>query len=180
MTKYELVVLGFLSDGPIHGYQINRNVKTHCMGSWANISFAMVYKTLTKLEESEMVRKVKVERAGLMPERRIYRLTSKGKKRLASLVEKSLTDENLTSDLSDLGYFFIHALPNKDALECLNERKAFMEKIIKNLQERQAALVEEEPINRTVSIEKSLDRFKSELSHLKRLVKQMGWRLPSR
>jgi DNA-binding PadR family transcriptional regulator len=134
----------------------------------------MVYKTLTKLEESGMVTKVKVERAGLMPERRIYRLTSKGKKRLANLVEKSLTNDNLTSDLSDLGYLFIHGLPKKEAMECLNKRKAFVEKIIRDLQERQAALVEKEPINRTVSIEKSLDRFKSEQSHLKKLAKTFG------
>ena len=174
MSKYEMVVLGFLSDKPAYGYQINREVRIHRMDSWANIQPPMIYKTLTNFEKEGMVNKVKVERAGLMPERSIYRLTSKGKKRLAGLIEKSLTDDNLTSDLSNLGYFFIHGLSKKEARDCLKKREDFLGSVIREIQERLEALGKKTPVNVLLVVEKDLDRFKSELSHLKKLAKAFG------
>lgn len=171
--KYELLVMGFLLDRPMHGYQINREAKKHRMDSWANIYAPMVYKTVTKLEKDGMIKNSKVEREGRMPERRIYRLTSRGKERLAQLVEKSLKDRNLTYDLSSLGYFFIVALPKERALECLNQRKSLAERTIKSLNERRAEFKGKTPINRLLVLEKDVDRFKSELSHLKKLIKRV-------
>ena len=172
MSKYELVVLGFLSDGPTHGYQVNRQVKAHRMTSWANIATPMVYKTLTNLEKSGMVGKVRVERDGLMPERRIYQLTGKGKKRLATLVEKSFTDKNLSVDISALGYFFVHALSKTKALECLGKRKSLLEEVIQDLQDRRGALKAKAPLTRIFSIERDLDRFKSEMARLEKIIEK--------
>lgn len=48
---------------------------------------------------------------------------------MASLVEKSLMDKNLTSDLSNLAYFFIHGLSKKEARDCFKKkRKDFLGK----------------------------------------------------
>lgn len=172
MAKYELVVMGFLNDRAMHGYQINREVKTHRMDSWAKISPPMVYKTLANLEKEKMVNKVKVEREGLMPERRIYELTKKGREFLGSLVEKSLMERNLTFDLSNLGYFFILSLPKDKALECLEKKKTLLERTIKSLNKRLEDFRGKTPLNRFVVIEKDLDRFKGELQHLKKLIKK--------
>lgn len=173
MYKYELVVMGFLLDKPMHGYQINREVKIHRMDSWAKINTPVIYITLAKLEKNGMINNSKVEREGLMPERKIYRLTAKGKARLANLVERSLMDKNLTYDLSNLGYFFIFALPKERAFECLKQKKALLERTIKSLNKRLEDFRGKTPINRFVVIEKDLDRFKSELSHLKKMIKRV-------
>ena len=92
-SKSELVVLGLLHDKPMHGYQIIKVAKTYQMNSWANIMPPTIYMTITKLEMDGMIQTSKVEKEGFMPERKIYRLTQKGKKRLAQLVENSLLDE---------------------------------------------------------------------------------------
>jgi len=172
MSKYELVVMGFLMDRPMHGYQINQEVKIHRMDSLAKISPPMVYKILTKLEGEGMINS-KVEREGLMPERKVYRLTSKGKERLAHLVERSLMDKNITYDLSNMGYFFLFALPKEKALECLKQKKDFLEKSVKSLKKRLEDFRGKTPLNRFLVIEKDLDRFKSELYHVKRLIRKV-------
>jgi DNA-binding PadR family transcriptional regulator len=165
MSKYELVVMGFLLDEPMHGYQINQLVKVHRMDSWAKISPPMIYKTLGSLEDQGMVSSRR-EREGLMPERRVYSLTSKGRERLARLVEKSLLDKNITYDLSNLGYFFIFALDKEKALDCLKQKKVLLEKTIRSLRKRMEEYRGKTPVNRFLVLEKDHDRFRSELHHL--------------
>jgi DNA-binding PadR family transcriptional regulator len=167
--KYELVVLGFLLDRPMYGYQLNQEVKMYRMDSWAKISPPMVYKTLIKLHQNNLIIS-HTEKKGLMPERKVYRLTEKGNKRLADLVERSLMDKNLTNDLSNLGYFFIFALPKEKAMECLVQKKANLERAIKSMNKRLENFRGKTPINRFLVIEKDLDRFQSELSHLNQLI----------
>lgn len=174
MYKYDLIVMGFLLDRPMHGYEINRQVKWHQMDSWAQIKYPMIYMALRKLEKQGMITNARIEREGLMPERRIYRLTTKGERHLAKLVEKSLLDQNLTGDMSNLGYFFIFALNKDDAMECLNRRKKICERTIRSLHKRREEVRDRTPINRFLVIEKDVDRFKSELLHLRKMINKLG------
>ena len=169
MSKYELVVMGFLLDKPMHGYEINQQVKVHRMDSWAKISPPMIYKTLTVLDK-EGLAVCRRERQGLMPERRVYRLTKKGKEHLADLVEKSLLDKNITYDLSNLGYFFIFALDRDKAMACLNQKKSLLERTLQSLQKRLDSFQGRTPANRFLVLEKDYDRFQSELSHILRMI----------
>jgi DNA-binding PadR family transcriptional regulator len=169
MSKYELVVMGFLLDQPMHGYQINQYVKTHRMDSWAKISPPMIYKTLFALDRQGMVVSRR-EREGLMPERRVYRLTPTGIERLANLVERSLQDKNITYDLSNLGYFFIFALDREKALECLGQKKVLLEKTLRSLKKRMEEFKGKTPANRFLVLEKDSDRFRSELHHLNLMI----------
>ena len=173
MSKYELVVMGFLNDRPMHGYQINKQTKIHRMDSWAMITAPMIYTALGKLEKAGMIKLTGVEREGFMPERRIYRLTPKGKQRLALLVEKSLMGKDLTRDLSNLGYFFLLALSKEKAQACLNRRGTLLENTIKSLKRRRDEFKGKTPINHLLVIERDLDRFKRELSHLRRMISSM-------
>jgi len=167
--KYELMVMGFLLDRPMYGYQLNQEVKIHRMDSWAKISPPMVYKTLIKLNQHGMISS-HTEKVGLMPERKVYQLTEKGRVRLAAIVERSLMDKNLTNDLSNLGYFFIFALPKEKTMVCLNQKQVFVERAIRSMEKRLNEFKGKTPQNRFLVIEKDLDRFKSELNHLKRLI----------
>jgi DNA-binding PadR family transcriptional regulator len=172
MSKYELVVMGFLLDRPMHGYQINQSVKTHRMDSWAKISPPMIYKTLFGLERQGMVVSRK-EREGLMPERRVYRLTPEGTERLSHLVERSLLDKNITYDLSNLGYFFIFALEKDKALDCLKQKKSLLEKTLRSLRKRMEEFRGRTPANRLLVLEKDFDRFRSELHHLNVMIERV-------
>lgn len=169
MSKYELVVMGFLLDRPMHGYQINQEVKVHRMDSWAKISPPMIYKTLAALDQEGMVVSRR-EREGLMPERRVYRLTQRGRERLARLVERSLLDKNITYDLSNLGYFFIFALDKEKALDCLRQKKGLLERTLRSLEKRMSDFKGKTPANRFLVLEKDYDRFQSELRHLDEMI----------
>ena len=165
MSKYELVVMGFLQDRPMHGYQINQQVRIHRMDSCAKISRPMIYKTLFALEREGMVTSRR-EKQGLMPERRVYTLNRLGRERLANLVERSLLDKNITYDLSNLGYFFIFALDREKALECLRQKKVLLERTLASLKKRFKDFAGRTPGNRFLVLEKDHDRFRSELHHL--------------
>lgn len=78
---------------------------------------------------------------------------------------------DLTNDLSNLAYFFISALPKDKAIECLSQRKTLAENTVKSLRKRLAEFEGKTSVNRLFVIEKDLDRFKSELSRLKKLIK---------
>jgi len=172
MSKYELVVMGFLLDRPMHGYQINQEVKVHRMDSWAKISPPMIYKTLAALDQAGMVVSRR-EREGLMPERRVYRLTQRGKERLARLVERSLLDKNITYDLSNLGYFFIFALDRDKALDCLRQKRVLLQRTLRSLEKRMSDFKGRTPANRFLVLEKDYDRFQSELRHLDEMIQKV-------
>lgn len=172
MSKYELVVMGFIFDRPMHGYQINQQVKVYRMDSWAKISPPMIYKTLTNLDREGVVISRR-EREGLMPERRVYRLTRQGKERLAKLVERSLLDKNITYDLSNLGYFFIFALDRDRALECLKQKRILLERTLSSLRKRLEDWRGKTPANRFLVLEKDYDRFRSELQHLNKMIERV-------
>jgi DNA-binding PadR family transcriptional regulator len=173
MSKYELVVMGFLLDRPMHGYQMNQYVKVHRLDSWAKVSPPMIYKTLATLDGAGMV-VARTEREGLMPERRVYSLTARGKERLANLVERSLLDKNITYDLSNLGYFFIFALEKEKAMECLRQKKVLLEKTLRSLKKRMEDFKGRTPANRFLVLEKDYDRFRSELHHLNAMIERVA------
>jgi DNA-binding PadR family transcriptional regulator len=172
MSKYELVVMGFIQDQPMHGYHINRQVKIYRMDSWAKISPPMIYKTLTNLDRDGMIISRR-EREGLMPERRVYRLTPRGKERLAKLVEKSLLDKNITYDLSNLAYFFIFALDKDRAIQCLKQKRILLERTLASLKKRLEEYRGKTPANRFLVLEKDYDRFQSELRHLNQMIERV-------
>jgi DNA-binding PadR family transcriptional regulator len=129
----------------------------------------MIYKTLGNLEVEGMVR-VRRERKGLMPERRVYRLTPRGGERLAKLVEKSLLDKNHTWDLSNLGYFFLFALSKDRTLECLKQKKILLDKTLSSLRKKVDAFRGKAPANRVHALEKEYDLLLTELHYLNKMI----------
>ena len=45
----DLAILGLLSEGDLHGYEIRRRLREH-LGLLANVSFGSIYPALTRLE----------------------------------------------------------------------------------------------------------------------------------
>lgn len=66
------IILGVLTDGPMHGYEIMRQLEDKSHGMWRP-SPGSVYPTLQLLEEKDLV--VATEKAG----KKVYALTDKGR-----------------------------------------------------------------------------------------------------
>jgi DNA-binding PadR family transcriptional regulator len=81
-TKAELVVLGLLTEGPMHGYELLERFHDRGMGLWTELSRASVYQVLRRLErDGAVVGRAQVGREG--PDRRVFRITKAGRDRLA-------------------------------------------------------------------------------------------------
>jgi transcriptional regulator len=78
----EVLILALLEERDRHGYEIARLIEERSRGA---ISFhvASLYPTLYRMEEKELIEGRWVERAG-QRRRRYYRITSAGRKMLAS------------------------------------------------------------------------------------------------
>src|SRR2546429_6753203 len=75
----ELVVLAFLEDESLHGYELTQRIEERSGGA-LTFNFASLYATLYKLEERKWIQGRWVEKAG-QRRRRYYKITPEGRER---------------------------------------------------------------------------------------------------
>jgi DNA-binding PadR family transcriptional regulator len=80
-SKVEVVVLGLLDEGPVHGYDLLERFRERSMGYWVEVGKASVYQTLHRLERSGFVAG-RAQEGTEGPDRRVFRITPTGRKRL--------------------------------------------------------------------------------------------------
>jgi len=82
----ELAILSVLAERPLHGYEIARRIETRTRGA-LQFTLASIYPLLYRMESRGWVRgSWDGESSGSA--RRYYRLTAKGRKKLAPLLEE--------------------------------------------------------------------------------------------
>ena len=77
----DFAILGILTDGPLHGYELKRRLADSEHGFWT-VSFGSLYPALRRLEKQEYV---SVSTAGTR--RKVYQLTAEGKAHFQELLE---------------------------------------------------------------------------------------------
>ncbi len=82
----ELAILALLTEGPLHGYEIARQIEARTSGA-LRFDVASLYPLLYRLEKRGWL-KGAWQTAPSGRERRYYRLTAAGRKRLAPLREE--------------------------------------------------------------------------------------------
>ena len=86
MTNAELAILGLISEGPHHGYEIEQVIKERGMREWTEIGFSSIYYLLKKLEKAHFVESEVVDTHGRGKARRVYQITDEGRKVLHETV----------------------------------------------------------------------------------------------
>jgi DNA-binding PadR family transcriptional regulator len=81
MTKVDLMVLGLLSEEPMHGYQLKRVLEDKHADLWSEVSTGHLYYTLKKLRNKGLVVE-KTDQKGNRPPRHVYSLTQEGREAL--------------------------------------------------------------------------------------------------
>lgn len=89
MSKVNMVVLGFLTDKPLYGYEIKEILESRHMDHWAGIKLPAVYKALHILEDQGFISGEKEEGENNLS-RTVYTIQPNGKRYLRQLVEKYL------------------------------------------------------------------------------------------
>jgi DNA-binding PadR family transcriptional regulator len=69
-------ILGLLSNGPLHGYEIKRRFEQQLSFAWS-LDFGQLYRHLAKLEAEGLVEQERVAQEG-RPDRKVYHLTPAG------------------------------------------------------------------------------------------------------
>ena len=89
LTDADLVVLGVLTNGPIHGQGMwNRLVECEIQ-DWAEVSRAQVYYSLGKLADRNMIRPAKESNSSSARERQTWAITPEGRRALKATLASS-------------------------------------------------------------------------------------------
>ncbi len=122
----EIPTLGLLAERDMHGYELHREIELSGLCRWMPISKVAVYKALERLERNGFL-EARADRAGNMPERRVYSLTSKGQERLRDLLYDLIASEAPLSSQISLGLSLGASLAPQEALAALGARLDYLE-----------------------------------------------------
>lgn len=136
MNRYDLVLLGLISEHDSCGYDIMTEIRERELDRWAKISTSTIYNRLIRLEKNEYV-VGRTERDGNRPERMVYSITEKGKELLRKEVIRHLTGFN--DDPRTLGFAFLYGAEHKEALRALEAHERQLNTDIENLEKLIAA-----------------------------------------
>ena len=173
MTRYKLVILGLLKEQPMHGYQINREIKRRSMDVWANINMVSIYNTLKRHADEACITSKK-ERTGKMPVRKVYTITEKGIKELTGFEEDGLSriiKHNNVVFLLSVG--FMTNIPREKTLTVLKEREKKIKSILSEVKELHQVHDGNIPFNWMYIIESSIKHIEIDLHGTKRLITQV-------
>ena len=117
----QTVILGVLAGGQMHGYEIKKRIRRE-LGPSADINFGSIYYGLKTYVSKGWVDHIRDEPGKGSPERSIYRITSKGRKRLKKLLETNLGDTEVSLGCVEAALAFMDHLPADRVKEILTER----------------------------------------------------------
>ncbi len=117
----QLLLLGILMEGKMHGYQLNDYVK-HAMSLYTDIKKSTTYFVLDQLEKKGYVSH-EIEREGKRPERRVYEITKKGKVHFYELLRECISGYTPTHLSEDIGVAFMDKLKASEVKELLETKK---------------------------------------------------------
>ncbi len=129
----QLILLGILQEGKMHGYRLNEYV-THAMNLYTDIKKSKVYYTLEKLEKDGYV-EYETEREGKRPERRVYQITEKGKIYFLQLLSENLGEFARSYFNDDVGIAFMDQLSAQEVRELLEKKRGMIHSILKQFKE---------------------------------------------
>ncbi|OQY26042.1 MAG: hypothetical protein B6I34_00760 [Anaerolineaceae bacterium 4572_32.1] len=125
-TQIDLLLLGFLMDKPMHGYEINQTIKSEGIDQWFNVSTAAIYYSLSKLRKQGLVAETRYQGSGA-PTKSVYRLTDAGREAFFQAMDETLGSQKRTYFDYDLGVFLLNKVPRDRALALMEKRLEFLQ-----------------------------------------------------
>ena len=128
----QLLILGVLLEGRMHGYRLNEYV-AHAMGMYTDVKKSTLYYTLEKLKTGGYITK-ELEREGKRPERGVYEVTEKGRGYFLELLRNHLRNYNRTYFADDIGIVFMHQFSSDEIRQLLEEKREKIQEILQQFQ----------------------------------------------
>lgn len=171
MIEQELLLLGLLRQAPKHGYEIKVKVR-QILSLFAGIELKSIYYPLKILEKKGFLTK-QVAKSGRRPERVVYCLTDKGKKRFELLLGKNLLDFKRPQFTLDLSLYFLSYLPTDLARRRLSARLNILKKISSGIIQMLGSQDLKNSLAHSQILEHNLCLLRAESAFLKSLLRKI-------
>ena len=170
MIEHELLFLGLLAEGPKHGYEIKRQIEEELKPA-IGLDIKSIYYPLKKMAEAVLIEK-QVGRQGLWPEKYVYRITPKGRKRFDDLIGESFVSIERPFFQMDLSLYFLALTDKLMAKRRLKARMSLLKKV-----SRELAVLKEKSAPKSKSayliLWHNLDLVNAEIASTERLIQQL-------
>jgi len=118
----EFALLGLLSQGPLHGYELRKRM-TAIYGPFRALSFSVLYPQLRKMMEAKLIEQSFTDAGGLSRRSRIvYDLTQKGKNKISELME-SASPDTFEDEGFEVRFAFFGPTPRNNRVRILEGRR---------------------------------------------------------
>jgi DNA-binding PadR family transcriptional regulator len=120
----EIAILGLLKEGPMHGYELRKQLNQK-LGLFWTVSFGSLYPTLRRLEKRGSVEKI-AQTQQTSRRRQEYRITAAGETEFLELLEEG-GQTNLEEEKFSLRLAFFGYLRPEMRVRLLERRKAYLQ-----------------------------------------------------
>ena len=169
MIEQELLLLGLLRESPKHGYEIKTRIR-EILFLFAGIELKSIYYPLRVMEKSGLIEK-KVTKPGNRPERIVYCLTLKGRKRFDDLLAKSFLNFKRPQFSLDLSLYFLNFIKPDIAKRRLRGRLLILKRLAKSLKNMVNSLKQNKPSPLLNILEHNLRMVETESRFLSDMMK---------
>lgn len=129
ITSAEAALLGLLTEGPKHPYQIEKDVQFRDMRFWTELSMSAIYKLLRKLEEAEYV-SCETELTEENRARKIYTITEQGETAFREKLAEILLEPEHLRWQADIAFYNLDVFEKEMQLAMLRDyRRNIVKKI---------------------------------------------------
>jgi DNA-binding PadR family transcriptional regulator len=167
MVDQEILFLGLLMEKPKHGYDIKRQIEDELV-PFIGLQIKSIYYPLKKMEEAGLIKK-ESGREGNWPEKFIYSITPKGRKKFEQLIAKSFLSVERPFFQMDLSLYFLQYVDKNMARRRLKARLTMLKKIRKHLADSRGKLSDNTQYLLCI-IQHDLDLCDAEIQSLTRLI----------
>ena len=163
LNLVELPILGLLKEGPLHGYELKQRLE-NLVGYFGTLSYGSLYPMLSKLELRGQVSKSGEE----YTVRIVYRITPKGKERLASLMHDSAVPLTLKM-------LFFEAISPQDRSKILeSQKKEWVRKLAKYRLVQEHIDVRYTSCYQVALLAREIEHLEKDITWLERLLDEEG------
>ncbi len=140
ISNPEAALLGLLSEGPKHAYQLEKDVQWRSMRVWTDLSMSSIYKLLRGLEKRGLVGGRSMISEGNRT-RKVYELTPSGESQLEERLVHLLTEPDLPKWPLHVALSFMGKIPVEKVRSCLTTYRDSVRERIASYRELEAFLI---------------------------------------
>ncbi|MDW7618012.1 PadR family transcriptional regulator [Peribacillus simplex] len=129
------VILGFLSEEPMSGYDIKRKMEV-TVAHFFDASFGAIYPALRRMEKDGYVKKEVIQQEG-KPNKNLYVITSKGQEEFQQYMESPINPTIMRSDFF-IRLFFGKFTKKENILQWMENEKEHVKRDLESLLEVQS------------------------------------------